>query len=114
MARARSGLLATALLAAVCLVAFRWTATPAFVPPPSAQVGSTVQLRGANAAAMATAAGGMAASMPGVSFAEDEYIPYRMNGEWTLEYLIQFGGITIAMMFFCFFSYLILTKLRII
>mmetsp|Transcript_24135 Transcript_24135/g.55965 ORF Transcript_24135/g.55965 Transcript_24135/m.55965 type:complete len:102 (+) Transcript_24135:75-380(+) len=97
--RARSGLLATLLLAAVGLMSLQ-----AFVPAPRAE---SPALRGLAAAASIAAA-------PGVASAGDEYLNYNMTGEYTPFMVIGYFGLTTFLTAFAFGSYLILTKLKII
>ncbi|CAE8712805.1 unnamed protein product [Polarella glacialis] len=109
--RARSFLLAAGLLAIVGVLALQWSAQ-AFVSAPRAQV-EAVALRGAPAAAIALAA----ASMPLAATAEvvrDEFVDYNFAGEATPYMIGGYFLVTGAATGFAFFSYLILTKLKII
>mmetsp|Transcript_108064 Transcript_108064/g.304415 ORF Transcript_108064/g.304415 Transcript_108064/m.304415 type:complete len:112 (+) Transcript_108064:73-408(+) len=107
--RSRSGVLAAALVATVCVFAVRLACSAAFVSPPQTQAN---QLRGAEVSASAAAAAAMLA--PAAAFANDEYINYRMAGEVESEDVIAYFATTIAFTFFAFASYFILTKLKII
>eukprot|EP00931_Biecheleriopsis_adriatica_P109273 TRINITY_DN8354_c0_g1_i2.p1 TRINITY_DN8354_c0_g1~~TRINITY_DN8354_c0_g1_i2.p1 ORF type:complete len:110 (+),score=34.32 TRINITY_DN8354_c0_g1_i2:65-394(+) len=109
MARARSGLLVAASLAVVALLALR-LASKAFVSAPSAQAQAEVAFRGAPAAMAAAAA-----SLPlAASAVPDEYLNYNFAGEYTPFMTIGYFGLTSFLTAFCFLSYLILTKLKII
>mmetsp|Transcript_52596 Transcript_52596/g.113740 ORF Transcript_52596/g.113740 Transcript_52596/m.113740 type:complete len:106 (-) Transcript_52596:2-319(-) len=103
-ARTRSGLLAVALLAAACCLATR-----CFVPAPEAS--KQDMLRGSVGGAVAAAA---ASSLPALAGAEDAVIPYNYAGEWTADFAVGYFAVTTAWTAFAFFSYLILTKLKII
>eukprot|EP00931_Biecheleriopsis_adriatica_P009324 TRINITY_DN1103_c0_g1_i1.p2 TRINITY_DN1103_c0_g1~~TRINITY_DN1103_c0_g1_i1.p2 ORF type:complete len:110 (+),score=27.88 TRINITY_DN1103_c0_g1_i1:79-408(+) len=109
MARARSGLLAAAFLAVVGLLALRG-ASEAFVSAPGSQAQAEVALRGAPAA-MAAAAAGLPLAASAVP---DEYLNYNFAGEYTPFMTIGYFGLTSFLTAFCFLSYLILTKLKII
>ncbi|CAE8592344.1 unnamed protein product [Polarella glacialis] len=107
--RARSGLLAAGLLAIVGFLALQWSAQ-AFVSAPGAQ--EAVALRGAPAAIALAAA-----SLPLAATAEvvrDEYVDYNFAGEATPYMIGGYFLVTGAATGFAFFSYLILTKLKII
>ncbi|CAE7521625.1 unnamed protein product [Symbiodinium natans] len=99
VARARSSLLVSLLLAVAGLVSLQ-----AFVPAPRAESPS---LRGLAAAASIAAA-------PGVASAGDEYLNYNMTGEFTPFMVIGYFGLTTFLTAFAFGSYLVLTKLKII
>eukprot|EP00440_Ansanella_granifera_P035173 gb/GFBE01038148.1/.p1 GENE.gb/GFBE01038148.1/~~gb/GFBE01038148.1/.p1 ORF type:complete len:106 (+),score=30.26 gb/GFBE01038148.1/:1-318(+) len=105
MARARSCLLAAALL----VLALRW-ASQAFVSAPAQA--PEAALRGAPAAASAAAAA--VAGMPLAASAADEYLNYNFAGEATPFMVIGYFACTSALTAIAFLSYLILTKLKII
>eukprot|EP00931_Biecheleriopsis_adriatica_P009325 TRINITY_DN1103_c0_g1_i2.p1 TRINITY_DN1103_c0_g1~~TRINITY_DN1103_c0_g1_i2.p1 ORF type:complete len:111 (+),score=31.68 TRINITY_DN1103_c0_g1_i2:79-411(+) len=110
MARARSGLLAAAFLAVVGLLALHG-APEAFVSAPASQSQAEVSLRGAPAAMAAAAAAGLPLAASAVP---DEYLNYNFAGEYTPFMTIGYFGLTSFLTAFCFLSYLILTKLKII
>eukprot|EP00933_Yihiella_yeosuensis_P035276 TRINITY_DN2879_c0_g1_i2.p1 TRINITY_DN2879_c0_g1~~TRINITY_DN2879_c0_g1_i2.p1 ORF type:complete len:107 (-),score=28.61 TRINITY_DN2879_c0_g1_i2:249-569(-) len=106
MARKQSGLLATVFVAAACILCLRG-AFQVFVPAPAAQP-EAMALRGASAMAVA------AAGMPLAANAADPYLAYNFAGEYTPFMTIGYFGLTSAMTVTAFFSYLVLTKLKII
>lgn len=67
-------------------------------------------LRGASTAAAAAAIAGM----PLVASAADELLDYNMAGEWTLTFAAGYMGLTLGLTGVAFFSYVVLTKLKII
>mmetsp|Transcript_51354 Transcript_51354/g.94919 ORF Transcript_51354/g.94919 Transcript_51354/m.94919 type:complete len:104 (+) Transcript_51354:114-425(+) len=103
MARSSSSLMSVMLLAAVIAL----SAKLAFVPAPQA-----ANLRGAEAAAAASAATLVASPMS--AMAADELIEYTMAGEITVNNIIYFFVITLGGAAFAFASYFALTKLKII
>eukprot|EP00929_Paragymnodinium_shiwhaense_P079088 TRINITY_DN4110_c0_g1_i1.p1 TRINITY_DN4110_c0_g1~~TRINITY_DN4110_c0_g1_i1.p1 ORF type:complete len:110 (+),score=27.35 TRINITY_DN4110_c0_g1_i1:98-427(+) len=109
MARSNGSLLTVALLGAICLLAANWAASPAFVPPAA---NSVDHLRGS--AALATAGAVATGAAPLAAQAVDEYLPYRMNGEWQIDLVIEYFLMTSAMTLFAFGCYFVLVKLKII
>merc|ERR1719310_977114 len=71
-----------------------------FVAPPSSSEGA-IQLRGASSVATAV----VAAAAPIAAQARDEYVPYRMTGEWQIELVGEYFLMTGAMTFFAFACY---------
>eukprot|EP00413_Alexandrium_margalefii_P039854 CAMPEP_0204597790 /NCGR_PEP_ID=MMETSP0661-20131031/53986_1 /ASSEMBLY_ACC=CAM_ASM_000606 /TAXON_ID=109239 /ORGANISM="Alexandrium margalefi, Strain AMGDE01CS-322" /LENGTH=112 /DNA_ID=CAMNT_0051608489 /DNA_START=78 /DNA_END=416 /DNA_ORIENTATION=- len=108
--RSRSQLPAAALAVAACLLAAAW-ACGCFVAGPAREASS--QLRGAPAGAAAAAAAAALAT-PLAAVAEDKLVDYNMAGEFTQFFVVGYFGLTTAFTAFAFFSYLILTKLKII
>eukprot|EP00929_Paragymnodinium_shiwhaense_P112463 TRINITY_DN8071_c0_g1_i1.p1 TRINITY_DN8071_c0_g1~~TRINITY_DN8071_c0_g1_i1.p1 ORF type:complete len:108 (+),score=31.98 TRINITY_DN8071_c0_g1_i1:240-563(+) len=107
MARNNPQLLSVALVAACCLCALNFLGA-SFVPPAAQQADGALQLRGAQAAAASLATAPLAAN------AVDEYLPYRMNGEWQIDLVIEYFLMTSAMTLFAFGCYFVLVKLKII
>mmetsp|Transcript_14945 Transcript_14945/g.37180 ORF Transcript_14945/g.37180 Transcript_14945/m.37180 type:complete len:108 (+) Transcript_14945:102-425(+) len=101
----RSSLLPAALLAAACMLAAHWVAV-VFVPAPE----TSALLRGAPAVAGAAAAAGV----PLAAHAADELLAYNMAGEWTPTFIQGYFILTLGYTAVAFFSYLVLTKLKII
>mmetsp|Transcript_123775 Transcript_123775/g.309433 ORF Transcript_123775/g.309433 Transcript_123775/m.309433 type:complete len:109 (-) Transcript_123775:116-442(-) len=108
MARSAARLPAV-FLAAACLLALRWAAAPAFVPPATTE-GAASGLRGAPA----VAAGAAAAGAPLAVYAADELLAYNMAGEWTSTFIAGYFILTLGYTAVAFVSYLVLTKLKII
>eukprot|EP00929_Paragymnodinium_shiwhaense_P116472 TRINITY_DN8603_c0_g2_i2.p1 TRINITY_DN8603_c0_g2~~TRINITY_DN8603_c0_g2_i2.p1 ORF type:complete len:109 (-),score=34.25 TRINITY_DN8603_c0_g2_i2:172-498(-) len=108
MARSNASLLSIALLFAATMLAMNYVTGSAFVPP-AQQGADAVQLRGASAIAATAAAGA-----PLAAHAVDEYLPYRMNGEWQIDLVIEYFLMTSAMTLFAFGCYFVLVKLKII
>eukprot|EP00929_Paragymnodinium_shiwhaense_P104098 TRINITY_DN680_c0_g5_i1.p2 TRINITY_DN680_c0_g5~~TRINITY_DN680_c0_g5_i1.p2 ORF type:complete len:108 (-),score=37.87 TRINITY_DN680_c0_g5_i1:183-506(-) len=107
MARNNAQLLTVAIVAAVACFALNTLCAGSFVPPAQAREGA-VSLRGGVAAISAAAAAPLAAN------AVDEYLPYRMNGEWQVDLVIEYFLMTSAMTLFAFGCYFVLVKLKII
>mmetsp|Transcript_114222 Transcript_114222/g.243622 ORF Transcript_114222/g.243622 Transcript_114222/m.243622 type:complete len:108 (+) Transcript_114222:90-413(+) len=105
VSRSRSVLLSAALLCALGL----W-ASPSFVPAPEQGVVASQQLRGAAALAGVAAA---AAPLSAIAV-PDDLIEYNYQGEFTQYMITGYFALTTALTFVAFFSYLILTKLKII
>eukprot|EP00929_Paragymnodinium_shiwhaense_P104097 TRINITY_DN680_c0_g4_i1.p1 TRINITY_DN680_c0_g4~~TRINITY_DN680_c0_g4_i1.p1 ORF type:complete len:110 (-),score=39.14 TRINITY_DN680_c0_g4_i1:198-527(-) len=109
MARNNAQLLSVALVAALGLCALNLLAGSGFVPP-AQQSDAALQLRGAASVSAASAA----AVAPLAANAVDEYLPYRMNGEWQIDLVIEYFLMTSAMTLFAFGCYFVLVKLKII
>eukprot|EP00929_Paragymnodinium_shiwhaense_P104093 TRINITY_DN680_c0_g1_i2.p2 TRINITY_DN680_c0_g1~~TRINITY_DN680_c0_g1_i2.p2 ORF type:complete len:112 (-),score=37.88 TRINITY_DN680_c0_g1_i2:172-507(-) len=111
MARNNAQLLSLALVAAFALCAWNLCAAggSSFVPPAQQHADGGLQLRGA-----AAVAGSAAVAAPLTANAVDEYLPYRMNGEWQLDLVIEYFLMTSAMTLFAFGCYFVLVKLKII
>eukprot|EP00933_Yihiella_yeosuensis_P008984 TRINITY_DN114722_c0_g1_i1.p1 TRINITY_DN114722_c0_g1~~TRINITY_DN114722_c0_g1_i1.p1 ORF type:complete len:108 (-),score=22.35 TRINITY_DN114722_c0_g1_i1:102-425(-) len=107
MSHTRSSLMATVLVAAVCVVCLRGV-VQVFVPAPSTPL-DAVALRGAPAVLAASAA-----SLPLAASAADPYLAYNFAGEYTPFMTIGYFGLTGGMTVVAFLSYLVLTKLKII
>eukprot|EP00419_Tripos_fusus_P010536 CAMPEP_0172658566 /NCGR_PEP_ID=MMETSP1074-20121228/2863_1 /TAXON_ID=2916 /ORGANISM="Ceratium fusus, Strain PA161109" /LENGTH=112 /DNA_ID=CAMNT_0013473885 /DNA_START=81 /DNA_END=419 /DNA_ORIENTATION=- len=112
MSAQRAHLLPTLLAVVAVVLVGSWAAT-AFVPSVVDQPGlanNEVVLRGyvASAAAVAAAAGPLAAS------AEDPVFDYNMRGEITESFITGYFALTTIFTLIAFGSYLVLTKLKII
>eukprot|EP00929_Paragymnodinium_shiwhaense_P104095 TRINITY_DN680_c0_g2_i1.p1 TRINITY_DN680_c0_g2~~TRINITY_DN680_c0_g2_i1.p1 ORF type:complete len:111 (-),score=35.24 TRINITY_DN680_c0_g2_i1:75-407(-) len=110
MARNNAQLLSVVLVAAMVFCALNTLMGSGFVPAPQ-HSNNAMQLR---AAASVSAASAAAAAAPFAANAVDEYLPYRMNGEWQVDLVIEYFLMTSAMTLFAFGCYFVLVKLKII